>query len=103
MPNMLTRITGLTAGVLFAAAAQAEAPMVKEQAPGYYRTMLGNFEITALSDGTVKLPVDKLLLNETFNPRAIFHGFFDNMLGNMHGNAFSNSNHLGSFTHGINS
>jgi glyoxylase-like metal-dependent hydrolase (beta-lactamase superfamily II) len=39
--------------------------MVKTSAPGYYRMMLGNFEVTALSDGTVDLPVDKLLTNTT--------------------------------------
>jgi len=43
--------------------ALAEAPMAKSQAPGWYRMMLGSFEVTALSDGTVKLPVDKLLTN----------------------------------------
>jgi len=43
--------------------ARAEAPMAKGQAPGWYRMMLGGFEVTALSDGTVKLPVDKLLAN----------------------------------------
>ena len=42
--------------------AHAAAPQVKTQ-PGYYRVMLGDFEITALSDGTVALPVDKLLTN----------------------------------------
>ncbi|MGY8903349.1 MAG: MBL fold metallo-hydrolase [Burkholderiales bacterium] len=45
-------------------AAQAAAPLVKTQ-PGYYRVMLGDFEVTALSDGTVALPVDKLLTNTT--------------------------------------
>jgi glyoxylase-like metal-dependent hydrolase (beta-lactamase superfamily II) len=45
--------------------AYAAAPMVKTQAPGYYRVMLGNFEVTALSDGTITLPVDKLLMNTT--------------------------------------
>jgi glyoxylase-like metal-dependent hydrolase (beta-lactamase superfamily II) len=45
--------------------AYAAAPMVKNSAPGYYRLMLGDFEITALSDGTVDLPVDKLLTNTT--------------------------------------
>ena len=45
----------------YVATAQAAAPMVKTQAPGYYRTFVGNFEVTALSDGTVGLPVDKLL------------------------------------------
>lgn len=43
----------------------AAAPMVKTTAPGYYRMMLGDFEVTALSDGTVKLPIDKLLTNTT--------------------------------------
>ena len=41
--------------------AHAEAPQAKGQAPGWYRMMLGKFEITALSDGTVDLPVDQLL------------------------------------------
>ncbi|MBL8307029.1 MAG: MBL fold metallo-hydrolase [Rubrivivax sp.] len=45
------------------AAAQAEAPPAKHQAPGWYRMKLGSFEITALNDGTVALPVDKLLTN----------------------------------------
>ena len=43
--------------------ALAAAPMVKKSAPGYYRIMLGDFEVTALSDGTVPLPMDKLLTN----------------------------------------
>ena len=46
-------------------AAQAAAPQVKTQAPGYYRVMLGDFEVTALSDGSVALPVDKLLTGTT--------------------------------------
>ena len=39
----------------------AAGPMVKTQAPGYYRMMLGDFEVTAISDGTVKLPIKDLL------------------------------------------
>jgi glyoxylase-like metal-dependent hydrolase (beta-lactamase superfamily II) len=42
-------------------AAHAEAAMAKTQAPGWYRMKVGAFEVTALSDGTVVLPVDKLL------------------------------------------
>jgi glyoxylase-like metal-dependent hydrolase (beta-lactamase superfamily II) len=42
-------------------ATRAAAPMVKTQAPGFYRVMLGAFEVTALSDGTVDLPADTLL------------------------------------------
>lgn len=42
--------------------AEAESvPQLRTQAPGYYRMMLGQFEITALSDGTVTIPLDKLL------------------------------------------
>lgn len=40
---------------------QAAAPLQKTQAPGWYRLMLGSFEVTSLSDGTVALPVDQLL------------------------------------------
>lgn len=46
-----------------AGTALADAPMVKAQAPGYYRMMLGDFEVTSLSDGTVQLPMLKLLTN----------------------------------------
>lgn len=56
-------------------AAIAAAPQVKTQAPAYYRTMLGDFEITALSDGTVTLPVDKLLkgINKKDLDKALAH------------------------------
>jgi glyoxylase-like metal-dependent hydrolase (beta-lactamase superfamily II) len=43
-----------------AGSAQANAP-AKGGQPGWYRMALGDFEVTALSDGTVALPVDKLL------------------------------------------
>ena len=48
-------------GVLAPSVASAGAPMVKSQAPGFYRIMLGDFEVTALCDGTAPLGVDKLL------------------------------------------
>jgi glyoxylase-like metal-dependent hydrolase (beta-lactamase superfamily II) len=51
--------------LLLPVAAIAGAPQIKTQAPGYYRMMLGDFEVTALSDGTVGLPVSKLLTNTT--------------------------------------
>src|SRR6267142_941973 len=61
-----TRALALVAGgMLFLGAAQAAAPMMKGQAPGYYRMMLGDFQVTALSDGTVDFPVGKLLTNVT--------------------------------------
>ena len=59
-----TTIGTLAAATLaFATLAHAEAPLAKGQAPGWYRMSLGKFEVTALSDGTVALPVDKLLSN----------------------------------------
>jgi glyoxylase-like metal-dependent hydrolase (beta-lactamase superfamily II) len=61
----LRRAAAATSGLLLIATAHAEAPQVKTQAPGFYRVMLGEFEVTALSDGTVALPVDKLLTGTT--------------------------------------
>ncbi|GGC68676.1 MBL fold metallo-hydrolase [Undibacterium terreum] len=52
-------------GIIGSSNAYAAAPMVKSSAPAYYRMTLGDFEITALSDGTTALPVDKLLTNTT--------------------------------------
>ena len=60
----LTKSAIALAAALAAAAclpAQAAAPMAKFQAPGFYRTTLGDFEVTVLNDGTTDLPVDKLL------------------------------------------
>ncbi|WP_257452936.1 MBL fold metallo-hydrolase [Archangium lipolyticum] len=56
-------LTAATGGGLMPPAAHAAAPQVRTQAPGFYRMMLGDFEVTALSDGTVKLPVDQLMTN----------------------------------------
>jgi len=41
--------------------AQAGAPMVRTQAPGYYRIMIGEFEVTALLDGTANLPLKEFM------------------------------------------
>lgn len=51
----------LAAAACVAGSALAAAPMAKTPAPGWSRMMLGQFEITPLSDGTVDLPVDQLL------------------------------------------
>ena len=52
-----------TIASLSVAPAYAGAPLAKTAAPGYYRVMLGDFEVTALSDGVLILPVEKLLTN----------------------------------------
>ena len=61
----MIRTTILAAVLLAAGAAQAGAPQQKVQAPGWYRMALGDIEVTALSDGTVALPVEKLLTGTT--------------------------------------
>ncbi|MFA6498851.1 MAG: MBL fold metallo-hydrolase [Desulfurivibrionaceae bacterium] len=53
---------GVAALMGFAPLAQAEAPQVATQVPGYYRIQLGQFEITALYDGAIELDA-KLLRN----------------------------------------
>ena len=59
-------IAALASSVLMLSfAAHAGAPQVKTQAPGFYRMMLGDFEVTALFDGTIELEVKKLLTNTT--------------------------------------
>jgi glyoxylase-like metal-dependent hydrolase (beta-lactamase superfamily II) len=60
--------TGIAAA-LFAAPSFAAAPMAKSPAPGYFRMMLGDFEVTAISDGTVDLPVNTIL--QGIKPAAV--------------------------------
>lgn len=64
-------IAGIAAALVMAAgaAAHAAAPQARTQAPGWYRTMLGRFEITALSDGTHTFPVDTVM--EGVAPAAV--------------------------------
>ncbi|WP_346768042.1 MBL fold metallo-hydrolase [Janthinobacterium lividum] len=59
-----------TGGIAIPATSHAAAPMAGTQAPGYFRMMLGAFEVTALSDGTLDLPVDTLLSADAQKTRA---------------------------------
>ena len=67
----LTRITRLavaafaTSALWFAGPAHGAAPQAKTQAPGYYRLMVGDIEVTALSDGIVDLKPKELLTATT--------------------------------------
>jgi glyoxylase-like metal-dependent hydrolase (beta-lactamase superfamily II) len=45
----------------FASPVHAPAPQVRTQAPGFYRMMLGDFEVTALLDGTHRFPAYQVL------------------------------------------
>ena len=61
MLRSLKKIPLIVALAAVAGTTFAAGPMIKTQAPGYYRIMLGDFEVTAISDGTVKLPMKDLL------------------------------------------
>ena len=51
----------VAAAAAMLSAAHAAAPMVKSPAPGFFRIMVGDIEVTPINDGTVDLPVDQLL------------------------------------------
>ncbi len=80
-----TRRAFLAAGCLclacgFATPLLADAPMVKSQAPGFYRLAVGDFELTALSDGSNMLPATKLLQGD---PARIEEALKRNYLGDL--------------------
>ncbi|MDR7335391.1 MBL fold metallo-hydrolase [Roseateles asaccharophilus] len=73
---MLKRLLPAALALAFSATAFAAGPQLKGQAPGWYRVQLGDFEITALSDGSINLPVDKLLQQPPENTlRALQHAY----------------------------
>lgn len=66
LDRLVGKAVGLLAGmlVLLASTAQAAAPMAGTNPPGFYRIMLGGFEVTSLSDGTVpSFSLQQLLTN----------------------------------------
>jgi glyoxylase-like metal-dependent hydrolase (beta-lactamase superfamily II) len=54
-------LTAMVSFVILVAPAWAAAAQVRAQAPGFYRMMLGDFEITALLDGTHPFPAAEVL------------------------------------------
>jgi len=64
-PWIRNGLAGLAGALVLATAAQAGAPQVKTQAPGWYRMMLGDIEVTALFDGTLDLQPKQLLTDTT--------------------------------------
>ena len=66
--TLLAATLAIACGLL-APAGQAAAPLVGTQAPGYYRMMLGDYEITALSDGSHVFPINTVMTHIT--PAAI--------------------------------
>ncbi|WP_454735539.1 MBL fold metallo-hydrolase [Cupriavidus necator] len=62
--NYLRGVLACAVVALLPTGVHAEAPPVKTQAPGFYRMMVGDFEVTALSDGTNPMQAAKLLSGE---------------------------------------
>jgi glyoxylase-like metal-dependent hydrolase (beta-lactamase superfamily II) len=61
MKSFLIAFTILTFG--FTQFASGSAPQLKKQAPGYYRFMVGDIEVTALLDGMFPMKVGEMLTN----------------------------------------
>lgn len=65
--DLLKSAAGIALGTgvisVLPSAVVARAPIIARQAPSFYRLKLGDYEITALSDGTVKLPMAKIYQN----------------------------------------
>ncbi|MFZ6871595.1 MBL fold metallo-hydrolase [Undibacterium sp. Di27W] len=58
-----TALAALISLAGLAPVAQAAAPLASIATPGFYRSMLGDFEITVLSDGTFPFPAAQMLTN----------------------------------------
>jgi len=82
--TLINRLCGAVAALAvtlqFSANAEAGAPQQKTQAPGYYRLILGEFEVTALSDGTFLMDAGKILTNVT--PKELDAGLARSFLKN---------------------
>lgn len=73
---MFKRLLPAVLAVACTGSVLAAGPQLKGQAPGWYRVQLGDFEVTALSDGTIDLPVDKLLQQPAPNTlKALQHAY----------------------------
>ncbi|PYB69535.1 MULTISPECIES: MBL fold metallo-hydrolase [Rhizobium] len=68
MPSRRSILKGVLTGLITAPfvkpqIALAKAPYAAVQSPGFYRLKIGSAEVTALSDGTIPLPLAKLYTN----------------------------------------
>ena len=85
--NRLEMMAGLAIAVCCLSAGHAAAPMAKTQAPGFYRMMLGDFEITALNDGVVPYSTATVLPDAT--PEQIKKGLYEMGLNNPVGMSYN--------------
>ena len=80
----------LTVGAFTVAMApvNAAAPLVKTPAPGFYRIMVGDIEVTPVNDGTVDLPMDQLLRQKPEQTRGTLEKNFMKVPTETSDNAF---------------
>jgi glyoxylase-like metal-dependent hydrolase (beta-lactamase superfamily II) len=89
VPALAAAITLGVLGIMLAPRqAAAAAPMIRTQAPGFYRMILGDFEITVINDGTTSLDVDKLLAEPTSKTDAALKKSFETSPVETSSNAF---------------
>jgi glyoxylase-like metal-dependent hydrolase (beta-lactamase superfamily II) len=50
-------------GLPFAGSSRAAAPLAGQQAPGFYRYQVGDFEVSVISDGALRFPVEGFVTN----------------------------------------
>ncbi len=62
---LLAAFVALSTVLVCPGGARAAAPLSKAAPVGFYRMMLGDYEVTALLDGTLAVPVGKFLTNTT--------------------------------------
>jgi glyoxylase-like metal-dependent hydrolase (beta-lactamase superfamily II) len=93
----VTRRLLLAAGCLCAACFMptpsfAATPMVKRQAPAFYRLMLGDFEVTVLSDGSNMLPATRLLHGDAAEiEAALKRGYLPDVVETSHNSFLVNT------------
>src|SRR3954451_22691435 len=64
--SLLGSAAAVTAASLIAPAARAATPMIGKQGPSFYRYKVGDFEVTALNEGTVRNATPQnMALNKT--------------------------------------
>ena len=61
--STIKRCAAALLATLMLSSAAAQVPLSGDATPGWYRMRLGAFEITALTDGTLELPADKVFMN----------------------------------------
>jgi glyoxylase-like metal-dependent hydrolase (beta-lactamase superfamily II) len=65
LPRLRAMLMVSVAAMLGTVGSQAAAPLSQVPNPGFYRMMLGDFEVVALSDGSHVFPVDTVMIDTT--------------------------------------